>query len=68
MDCTATGVPDMGRKECSHVFIGTADGITCKICGLHMTVEEYREYLQPSGKTKNPAKPKQARKKAKTNE
>ena len=26
---------------CKHVFIGHKDGVTCKLCGLKMTHDEY---------------------------
>ena len=33
---------------CNHIFEGRADGVTCRLCGHHMTPEEYDEYLRPS--------------------
>ena len=45
-------------ENCNHVFIGHAEGVTCKRCGLRMTADEYMAYLgTPSAK-----KPKRARK------
>lgn len=31
--------------ECKHIFEGRADGVHCKLCGLHMTPEVYAAYL-----------------------
>ena len=42
--------------ECKHVFEGRADGVHCKVCGLHMTATEYREYLQPKEEPKKPTR------------
>ena len=33
---------------CNHKFRGHKDGVTCLLCGLRMTPEEYAEYLRPS--------------------
>lgn len=33
--------------ECEHVFVGRADGVHCKKCGLHLTAEQYHELLHP---------------------
>lgn len=33
---------------CQHIFEGRADGVTCRLCGYHMTPQEYAEYLRPS--------------------
>lgn len=33
---------------CNHKFRGHKDGVTCMICGLNMTPDEYQEYLNPS--------------------
>ena len=33
---------------CQHIFEGRADGVTCRLCGYHMTPQEYAEYLNPS--------------------
>ena len=32
-------------ENCNHVFIGHAEGVTCKRCGLRMTTDEYMAYL-----------------------
>lgn len=57
---------------CQHIFEGRADGVTCRLCGYHMTPEEYAEYLHPSapeaptGETQTepaPKKPRASRKK-----
>ena len=53
-------------ENCNHVFIGHADGVTCKRCGLRMTTDEYMAYLNAPEKPKEepeaPKKPKRARK------
>ncbi len=33
--------------SCNHQFIGHARGVTCKICGLSMTPDEYRAFIMP---------------------
>lgn len=34
--------------ECNkHIFEGRADGVHCKRCGLHLSVEQYAAYLHP---------------------
>lgn len=33
---------------CNHKFRGHKDGVTCMICGLNMTPDEYQEYLNHS--------------------
>lgn len=32
--------------DCKHEFIGHAEGVTCSLCGLKMTQEEFRKYLK----------------------
>lgn len=32
-------------NNCKHVFIGSAEGIKCRKCGLTMSAREYAEYL-----------------------
>lgn len=32
---------------CEHIYIGSKDGVTCKLCGHHLTHEEYVESLRP---------------------
>lgn len=53
-------------ENCNHVFIGHAEGVTCKRCGLRMTTDEYMAYLgTPEGPKEEPEaikKPKRARK------
>ena len=45
-------------ENCNHVFMGHAEGVTCKRCGLRMTTDEYMAYLAtPSAK-----KPKRTKK------
>ncbi len=34
-------------SECKQDLIGSADGVTCKKCGLHLTHKEYQEFLKP---------------------
>lgn len=47
-------------ENCNHVFMGHAEGVTCKRCGLRMTTDEYMAYLgTPAAKA--PKKPKRAR-------
>lgn len=48
--------------ECNHRFEGHADGVTCQLCGLRMTADEYAAYLNipaeqnPAGRPKKPKK------------
>ena len=42
------------QKSCHHVFIGKADGVHCKKCGLHMSHQEYQKSLAPD--LKKPAR------------
>lgn len=37
---------------CNHIFEGRADGVTCILCGYHMTAAEYFAYV--SGNTAVP--------------
>lgn len=32
--------------ECKHIFEGRADGVHCKLCGLHITPDEYSAHLR----------------------
>ena len=48
--------------ECKHEFIGSADGVTCKKCGLHLSPDEYRKSLKPKPEPSVP-KPKAEKKK-----
>lgn len=34
-------------KECKHDWIGSADGVTCRICGKHLTDAEYKKASEP---------------------
>lgn len=57
--------------ECKHVFEGRADGVHCRLCGLHMTPEEYAAYLSEPQQAPTEAKPekppaRRGRKKAET--
>ena len=53
-------------ENCNHVFMGHAEGVTCKRCGLRMTADEYMAYLgtpeEPKEEPEAPKKPKRARK------
>ncbi len=53
-------------SECKHDLIGSADGVTCKKCGLHLTHKEYQEFLKPkpAQEAKPAPKPKTTKKKA----
>lgn len=33
--------------ECNHDFIGTAQHIKCRRCGLVLSAEQYKEYKNP---------------------
>ena len=46
---------------CDHIFIGHAEGVTCKRCGLRMTTDEYMAYLgtPATKKPKRTKKPKE---------
>lgn len=57
---------------CNHKFRGHKDGVTCIICGLSMTPDEYQEYLNssapeapeaPEAPAKKPRKPRKPAKK-----
>lgn len=45
--------------ECKHIFEGRADGVHCRLCGLHMTPEEYAAYLSGSKQVQKEKKPKE---------
>ena len=47
---------------CEHIFKGHAEGVTCKLCGLRMTTDEYMAYLGTPEEPEAPKKPKRARK------
>lgn len=49
--------------ECNHVFEGRADGVQCKLCGLHMTPDEYAQYLRSPSEEKKPEPVRRGRKK-----
>ncbi len=53
-------------SECKHDLIGSADGVKCKKCGMHLTHKEYQEFLKPKpAQEEKPApKPKTTKKKA----
>ena len=47
--------------ECNHDFIGTAQHIKCRRCGLVFNAEQYMEYNNPQIK-KTAGKPRQRKK------
>lgn len=51
--------------ECNHLFEGRADGVHCKLCGLHLSTEEYRRYIfkAPAVELSERTAPKRGRKK-----
>ena len=49
-------------ENCNHVFIGHAEGVTCKHCGLRMTTDEYMAYLGTPEEPEAPKHPKRTRK------
>lgn len=53
---------------CNHKFRGHKDGVTCMICGMNMTPDEYQEYLNPSAPEAPEAPAKKPRKPAKKKE
>lgn len=53
---------------CNHKFRGHKDGVTCMICGLNMTPDEYQEYFNPSAPEAPEAPAKKPRKPAKKKE
>lgn len=54
--------------ECEHVFVGRADGVHCKKCGLHLTAEEYKELTEykPAAPSETEEPPKKGGKKRTT--
>ena len=53
-------------ENCNHVFMGHAEGVTCKRCGLRMTTGEYMAYLgtpeKPKEEPEATKKPKRTKK------
>jgi len=49
--------------ECNHLFEGRADGVHCKLCGLHLSTEEYRRCLLKAPAQSERTAPKRGRKK-----
>ena len=50
--------------ECKHIFIGKADGVHCKLCSLHMTPDQYKAHVEPTGREQTEKQPpKRGRKK-----
>lgn len=50
--------------NCNHEFVGTAQGVRCKHCGLTMSPAEYIKYIQPETKQANKSKTTRRRKPA----
>ena len=42
--------------SCSHVWVGRKNGVTCKLCGEHLTVSEYRRLSTQKEPEKEPEK------------
>lgn len=38
-------------SECKHDFIGSAEAVRCRICGLTLSAAEYIRYLHPEEPT-----------------
>ena len=56
-------------ENCNHVFMGHAEGVTCKRCGLRMTTDEYMAYLgTPEGPKEEPEAPKKPKRTRKSKE
>ena len=51
--------------ECIHVFVGSADGVCCGKCGLHLSADEYAQMLATES---NNSKPTSKRTKSKKEE
>lgn len=49
--------------DCAHKFTGHADGVTCQLCGLRMTTDEYVAYLNTPEEKRPVKQPTRARKK-----
>lgn len=52
--------------ECTHVFVGKAEGVFCAKCGLCMSASDYVKYLNSDKQEEKPKR--QTRKKVKTDE
>lgn len=46
--------------SCNHKFQGHKDGVTCVICGVTMTPEEYAAHIKSASKPKPAKKKKEA--------
>ena len=44
--------------DCKHIFEGRADGVHCRLCGLHMTPDEYSAHLRGPEQPPEEKKPK----------
>lgn len=53
--------------ECKHEFIGKADGVHCKKCGIILSALEYARYMNPEIQEK-PKPKRNGGKKVKNNE
>ena len=42
--------------SCSHVWVGRKNGVTCKLCGEHLTASEYRRASTQKKPEKEPEK------------
>ena len=42
--------------DCNHVWVGRKDGVTCKLCGEHLTASEYRRIFTQKKPEKEPEK------------
>lgn len=42
--------------SCSHVWVGRKNGVTCKLCGEHLTASEYRRLSTQKEPEKEPGK------------
>lgn len=57
-------------SECKHDFIGSAEAVRCRICGLTLSAAEYIRYLHPEVPTEHvkPPTKRRTRKKVNTDE
>lgn len=42
--------------SCNHVWVGRKNGVTCKLCGEHLTASEYRRLSTQKEPEKEPEK------------
>lgn len=50
--------------SCSHEFVGTAQGVHCKHCGLTMRPSEYLKYIHPETQPQDKSKQRRRKKAA----